>query len=275
MIGFYSSFRAMGASNNRLSQLGERLLASQARLSRGSRLAKLGTDSSGLSISTKMKGLIDSFQVASRNVSDGISLAETAEGGLEQVADNLIRMRELAVRASNGTLSSSDRTSIHNEFNELREEVDRISDSTEFNGVDLLDGSTSSVSLQSGAYSGNTTDVDLVDTSSAALSIDDLDLTTSSDASSAISAIDDAIDEVSVARASFGSSVNTLRSGLSTLQSSRISLSETHSRISDLDYAAETAELTKLSLLHSAAVSTRLHASLSSNRVNTLLIGHI
>ncbi len=274
-LGFPGAPQSRYMGSNHLARIQDKLLGSQFRMATGSRVQRPGDDASGLGIATKMQSLIDSFQVAGRNVTDGISLAQTAESGLGQVSDALSRMRELAVQAGNGTLSSSDRAALDTEYQELKDEVDRISDTTEFNGVNLLDGSASSVDLQSGAYEGQTTSVDLTDSSTAALGVDGSDLSSASSASSALSAIDDAIDSVSSSRASFGTSVNTLSSGLATIQTARGNLSDARSRLADLDYARETAEFTKLSLLQSAGIATQVQGNLSAGRVMSMLLGRI
>lgn len=274
-IGFTSSSPLTGIGSIMLARMQEKLAESRKQLSSGSRLAAIGNDPSGVSMSARMKGLIDSFQVAGRNVSDGISLAQTGESSLGEVSELLGRMRELAVQSGNGTLSSSDRASIDQEFGELRSEIDRLSGGTDFNGVHLLDGSAQSVALQSGAYSGNTIDVALMDASSSTLGLDSLDVATSEDAMAAIEDIDAAIAMVSAGRASFGSSINRLESGLSSIQTARTNLADANSRIEDTDYAADMAELMKFKLLQEQTIATQLQGNLSAGRVSSLLVGNL
>ncbi|MEL6715382.1 MAG: flagellin FliC, partial [Planctomycetota bacterium] len=129
-----------------------------ARLSSGLRIATAADDAAGLGISERMRADIRSFNVASRNAQDGISLVQTAEGALNEVSDILGRMRELSMQSANGTLNSDDRATLDTEFQQLVEEIDRISATTQFNGVDLLDGTNTSLSIQVG-INGGTNDV--------------------------------------------------------------------------------------------------------------------
>ena len=126
-----------------------------ARLSSGLRIATAADDAAGLGISERMRADIRSYSVASRNAQDGISLVQTAEGALSEVSDILGRMRELSMQSANGTLSATDRTTLDTEFQQLVEEVDRIAGTTAFNGVQLLDGSNTSISIQVGIDGGS------------------------------------------------------------------------------------------------------------------------
>ena len=160
---------ALTAQRN-LSNVTSRLQGNFARLSSGLRIATSADDAAGLGISERMRSQIRSFGAASRNAQDGISLAQTAEGALNETSSNLARMRELAVQASNGTLNTTDRATINSEFGALITEITRIADQTEFNGISLLNGS-SSVSIQVGLDSGETISVSLTSNTATGLGV--------------------------------------------------------------------------------------------------------
>jgi flagellin-like hook-associated protein FlgL len=184
---------------------------------------------------------------------------QTAEGAVAEIESALIRMRELAVQASNGTLSSADQDTLQLEFAELQNSIDQVANTTDFNGIQLLNAGSGTVSLQVGAdtTSNDQLSVALVDvtTGSSGLSISSLDIGSSGDASLAINTLDAALTTVSDARATFGAAQNRLEATISALSVQVESASAANSRILDVDVAAETAELTKNSILQQAAVS--------------------
>jgi flagellin len=162
--------RSSGLSSQRhLNKAQKNLQKTFARLSSGLRINSAKDDAAGLAISTRMGSNFRGFEMAIRNANDGISMAQTSEGALSGVTENLQRMRELAVQASNGTLSSRDRESIQNEMGQLTDEIDRVSKTTTFNGRKLLDGSGGSTQLQVGASPGDTIQMDAIDTRSGSL----------------------------------------------------------------------------------------------------------
>jgi len=228
-----------------LSSVSSRLTGNFSKLSSGLRVANAADDAAGLGISERMRSQIRSLGAAGRNAQDGISLVQTAEGALNEGSNILSRMRELAVQASNGTLSTDDRNTIDSEVQALVSELGRISDSTTFNGVNLLDGSSTTASIQVGINSGETIDVTLQDTSTSTLGVNSLDVTTASNASDALADIDDAIDTLNTARGDLGAVQNRLTSAYTSIQNSRENLSAAESRIRDVDVAYETADLTR------------------------------
>jgi flagellin len=169
-------------------------------------------------------------------------------------------MRELAVQAANGTLSTDDRAVIDTEFQALLEEVDRTAGETSFNGVQLLD-TTADIDIQVGLDSGDTIAIETQDVTTATLGIDGEDLTSTTNASDALALIDDAINSVNTSRGSLGASVNRLSSTFRTIQNTREGLSAAESRIRDVDVAQETADLTRNSILQQAAVSILAQAN--------------
>jgi len=254
-----------------LSSVSSRLTGNFSKLSSGLRVANAADDAAGLGISERMRSQIRSLGAAGRNAQDGISLVQTAEGALNEGSNILSRMRELAVQASNGTLSTDDRNTIDSEVQALVSELGRISDSTTFNGVNLLDGSSTTASIQVGINSGETIDVTLQDTSTSTLGVNSLDVTTASNASSALADIDDAIDTLNTARGDLGAVQNRLTSAYTSIQNSRENLSAAESRIRDVDVAYETADLTRNSILQQAAVSVLSQANVQPQLALRLL----
>jgi flagellin len=247
------------------------LAKSMSKLSSGLRINGAGDDAAGLAISESLRAQIRSLQQASRNASDGVSLLQTAEGGLNEVSGMLSRMRELAIQSANGTLTDSQRGSLMGEFNHLKAEIDRIGDATEFNGLKLLDGSLSAgvvfqIGLDNNAASQLT--VNLVSAKANAIGsaattarLDDQSISTATTAQGALSVIDDAINDISTIRGNLGAAMNRLTITIANLGTAAESLSAANSRIRDVDIAAETAELTRNQILSQAGVSVLSQAN--------------
>ncbi len=248
-----------------------RLQGNFARLSSGLRIATASDDAAGLGISERMRSQIRSYAVAGRNAQDGVSLTQTAEGSLQEVSNNLNRMRELAVQAANGTLTTTDRATIDAEFQELVTEIDRVAGDASFNGLNLLDGSVATIDLQVGTDAGDTITVTMVDSTAATLGIDALDVTTAANASTALAAIDTAIDGVSTGRGTLGAAQNRLNSAIASIANTRENLSAAESRIRDVDVAAETADLTRNTIMQQAAVSVLAQANVQPQLALNLL----
>ncbi len=245
-------------------------------LSTGKRIARASDDAAGLAISTRLSAQVRSLQQSSRNANDGISLVQTAEGSLGEIANVLVRARELAVQSANGTNSGSDKDKLQAEFSKLLTQVDQIANATSFNGISLLDGSTASVTLQIGSGTTSGTDtlaVSLTDANAAALSINTLDIGSTGNATAAITALDTAIDTISSARSSLGAVQNTLAGTISSIDNRAENLSAANSRIVDVDVAAETAELTKNNILQQAALAVLAQANQQPSSALSLLRG--
>lgn len=255
-----------------LANVSSRLGGNFARLSSGLRIAAAADDAAGLGISERMRAQVRSLQQAGRNASDGISLVQTAEGTLNELNSNLVRMRELAIQASNGTLNSGDRAVINVEFSNLIQEIDRVANQATFNGVNLFDGTTSTLTFQVGAEAGETIDVTLEDLSSATLGIS-TDVLTATSAQAALDLIDTAVDSVSSLRGDLGAAQNRLTSTVRSIANAAENLSAAESRIRDVDVAAETADLTRNSILQQAAVSVLAQANTQPQIALTLLQG--
>ncbi len=244
---------ALTAQRN-LSNVSERLGGNFARLSSGLRIATAADDAAGMGISERMRSQIRGLAQAGRNAQDGISLAQTAEGAMNEISNNLVRMRELALQSANGTLSDEDREIIDVEFQALIEEIDRIADGTTFNGIDLLNGG-GDIDIQVGLDSGDVITIEENDVTTTTLGVGTLAVATSGGADAALAAIDDAINDVNEARGNLGAVTNRLSSAYRSIQNNREGLAAAESRIRDVDVAMETSDLTRNTILQQAAVS--------------------
>jgi flagellin len=242
-----------------------KLQVSFARLSSGLRINSAKDDAAGLAISESLKSQIRSFNVAERNASDGISMAQTAEGALGEVHDILGRMRELATQAANGSLTDTDRGFLQTEFSSLQSEITRIQGSAKFNGRALVGSTATSITLQVGLDNTSSDQISVtlggVSLSTIAGASTSLAGTGATGALNALSTIDDAIGNVSTARAAFGAAMNRLETAQSSIQTMRLNLSAANSRIRDVDVAAETAALSRNQVLTQAGVSVLAQAN--------------
>ena len=265
-----TNIASMTAQRN-LFTVSSRLHSNYARLSSGLRIAVAADDAAGLGISEKMRSHIRSFGVAARNAQDGISLAQTAEGALNEVNNMLSRMRELAMQGVNGTLDTEDRAILDVEFQALDDEIQRIAAQTEFNGIALLDGTVTAVTIQVGLDSGQTIDVSPIDSTTATLGTSALLVTTAANATAALAALDTATSTVNTGRGQLGADQNRLTSALSSILNVRENMSAAESRIRDVDVAFETADLTRNTILQQAAVSVLAQANLQPQLALSLL----
>ena len=258
-------------SQRNLAAVTGRLQGNFSRLSSGLRIATAADDAAGLGISERMRAQVRSLSVAGRNAQDGVSLAQTAEGALQEVNNNLNRMRELAVQASNGTLTTADRATLDTEFQALVTEIGRVAGQTTFNGLSLLDGTTTSLSIQVGASAGETISIGLGDMTATSLGLNGVGVGTVVSAGTALNAIDSAIDGVTTTRGALGASQNRLNSSIASIFNTRENLSAAESRIRDVDVAMETSDLTRNSILQQAAVSVLSQANVQPSLALRLL----
>jgi flagellin len=253
-----------GAQKN-LSANQAKLQVSFSRLSSGLRINSAKDDAAGLAISESLKSQIRSFAVADRNASDGISMAQTAEGALGEVHDILGRMRELSVQAANGSLTSTDRGFLQTEFGSLQSEITRIQGSAKFNGRQLVGSTAQTITLQVGLDNTASDQIAVtlggVSLGTIASASTLLAGTTASGALAALSTIDDAIAKVSTSRATFGAAMNRLETSQSSIQTMRLNLSAANSRIRDVDVASETAAMSRNQVLTQAGVSVLAQAN--------------
>ena len=251
-------------ATSQLGRTSRKLSDSFARLSSGLRISKSADDAAGMGVADNLDAVSSSARVAMRNANDGISVISTAEGSTTEVTNILKRMRELAVQSSSETLDDDERAYIQDEYEELASEVDRIAGGTEFNGVSLSDGTNTTLDVQVGV-NGTANDritITLGDLRGTVLGVDtaSLDLSSASGAQSAISDLDTAIDTVSGYRSDYGAVENRLDSALNNLETYATNLEAAESRIRDLDFASETAEMAKLQIMQSAGVSVLAQA---------------
>lgn len=238
------------------------LQTSMQRLSSGMRINSAKDDAAGLQISNRLTSQINGLGVAQRNAQDGISMAQTAEGALQESTNILQRMRDLAIQASNASLSGSDRTSVQKEVSALQSELTRISDTTQFGDQKLLDGSFTNKSFLVGAKAGENITVNIAtDMDAAGLGVGSLNFSTSAAASAAIATIDTAIGTVDTTRADLGAVQNRFEHTISNLANVQENVSASRGRIRDTDFAQETAVMTKNRILQQAGTSILAQAN--------------
>jgi flagellin len=247
------------------------------KLSSGERIVRAGDDAAGLAISEKLKAELRSLQQANRNANDGISLIQTAEGGLNEVQNILIRLRELSMQAATDTLGDVERGFTNKEVENLTKEVERIAQVTQFNGTNLLNGKGVALEFQIGTHNVADQDRLVYDTqrsnvTAANIGIEGLSVATKADAQENLAKIDNAIRVVSDNRADFGALQNRLQSTINNLTVAHENLSAANSRIRDVDVAQESAELMKRNILASAGTSMLAQAN-SSGTLALKLVG--
>lgn len=279
-LSILTNVASLNAQRN-LTGTQDALASSISKLSSGMRINKAGDDAAGLGISESLKSQIRSISQAQRNANDGISMSQVAEGGMNQMQGIVSRMRELAVQSSNQTLGSNERGYIQTEFAQLGQEIDRISNVTDFAGQKLLDGSASAgLTLQVGI--NNTandrlqfkiTKLATTTLGSTTLHVGSASLSTATNAQKAIGVFDKAIQQLSSARASVGATQNRLNVTVSNLAISQQNLSAAQSRITDVDVASETASLTKSQILSQAGLAVLAQANKMPQSALSLLQG--
>lgn len=247
-----------------------------AKLSSGSRINKTSDDAAGLAISEKLKANIRSLKQADRNANDGVSMVQTAEGGLNEVSSILTRMRELAVQTASDTVTDVDRSFTNMEYQNLKQELERISQVTEFNGQKLLDGQGKKYDFQVGANNDMfqdriSYDSQFVNARMDNLGVNELDVGTKEGSQESLASVDHAIEQVSGYRAFLGAIQNRLISTSNNLQVSVENLSQANSRIRDVDYAEASAQNARNSILNSAGTSVLAQANMNGQNALKLI----
>ncbi|MEC9464418.1 MAG: flagellin [Myxococcota bacterium] len=264
MISVVSNVASLRAQRH-LGKTQNALTGNIARLSSGLRINKSADDASGLAISDELRAYTRGLKQAERNANDGISLIQTAEGGLAESIGVLTRMRELAVQAANeGTMDSTERGYLAQEYALLESELNRIVTVTEFNGTKLINGDISTgVSFQVGMRNTSADRISLTqnDNDATALGIDDDSLSSATDAQAAISALDTAIQTLNTQRGSLGATQNRLTMSISNLGTMHENMSAADSRIRDVDVAAESAAMARNQILSQAGTSVLAQAN--------------
>ena len=246
-------------------------------LSTGSRINKASDDAAGLSIRENMTAQIRGLNAAVRNANDAISMLQTADGAMNEVADMLQRMRELGTLAQNDTYSTSQRVAMNDEFVQLQSEIDRIADNTQWNGMNLLDGTGgnwgggSQFAFQVGANAGQTISVAIPGMGVASLAISMVSIGTVEEAQLAVSALDGAISVLNTRRSVLGSVINRLTHAVDNLTNVSQNASESRSRVTDTDYATATSELARTQIIQQAATAILAQANQQPQMVLSLL----
>lgn len=261
-IDIQTNYAALAAQKN-LNSNQSMLAGSFQKLSSGFRVNSAADDAAGLAISESMKSDIRSYTVAARNAGDAQSMAQTAEGALGDIHDVLGRMRELATQSANGDLDSTDRSYIETEFSSLQAEVSRTQQSTKFNGVNLINTTASNVTFQVGLDNTASDQITLTfgGVGLNSITTTTVTLATATGALNALSTIDTAIQDVSTARAKFGTAMNRMDVATNNINTMSLNLTAANSRIVDVDVASETANLSRNQVLVQAGAAVLAQAN--------------
>jgi flagellin len=264
-----SAQRSLGQTNRRQESI-------LNKLSSGSRITRAADDAAGLAISEKMRATIRSAQQANRNTNDGISMIQTAEGGLNEIGNILVRMRELAIQSASDTVGEAERGFTDKEYQNLKLEIQRISEVTEFNGRKLLDGSGDKYDFQIGMNNNDFQDrisynAELTNATTDALSISSLAVGSKGDAQESLAVVDDALQKLSENRSELGALQNRLQSTSNNLEIMNENLSSANSRIRDIDYASGSAENAKANILNQAGTSVLAQANANGSNALRLI----
>jgi flagellin len=266
-----SALKSTNASNSAERMLG----AAMERLSTGKRINSAKDDAAGLAIATSMTSQIRGMNQGIRNANDGIALAQTAEGSLDEVTNMLQRIRELAVQSASGTYQdATDRAYMQAEVDELTAQIDQVIVNSEFNGVKLFDASTAAVTVQTGSTAADTVDVTLADLTGLAASggaAGSYDVSSATAANALLADVTTELDTISNARSVLGAGQNRLESAINNLTTTVTNLSDARSRITDADYSAETTALAKAQILSQASTAMLAQANQSKQNVLSLL----
>ncbi|HCP44559.1 MAG TPA: flagellin FliC [Deltaproteobacteria bacterium] len=259
-----------------LSRTTERLSSNFDHLGSGLRITRASDDAAGLGVSERMRAQIRSLRQAMRNANDGISVIQTAESSMGEIAGNLMRMRQLAVQAASDVLQATERGYLATEFTALQSEIDRIANVSEFNGLQLSNGTTASINVQVGinnVVANDRVTVNLQNGTTAALAVTPVlaNLANSTTAFAAISVIDTALTSVNTSRAAYGAAQNSMSSALHNLESYTENLVAAESRIRDVDFAAESADLARNSVLQQAGIAVLAQANQAPQQALQLL----
>ncbi len=261
--------RALGVTKNNLDN-------NLRKLSTGERITRAADDAAGLAISEKLKAHIRGLRQAKRNSDDGVSLIQTAEGALNEVSNIVIRLRELSIQAASDTVGDTERGFSNIEFQNLLEEMQRISQSTEFNGRKLLDGTGGVVEVQVGIHNDPTNDRIKYDSTTTDATLEALGLIGENIASKegaqlSLAKLDDALVRINGTRANLGALQNRLQSASTSIAIAEENFSAANSRIRDVDVASETADLAKNNILSQAGVSVLSQANQTPNAALKLI----
>ena len=246
------------------------------KLSSGSRITRAGDDAAGLAISENLIAQVRGLRQAKRNAQDGISLIQVSEGGLNEISNILIRLRELAVQAASDTIGDTERKFTDREFQSLKEEIDRISNATEFNGTPLLNGRAGILEFQVGTRNNPILDRivyngEMANATLASLKLGGESVATKLGSQTSLAVIDDALVQINSIRSDLGAMQNRLQSTINNLAIADENLSSANSRIRDVDVAEESSEMTRNNILLQAGTSVLAQANFASKLALKLL----
>ncbi len=267
---------ASQAVQKNLNEVSSKSQGSLEKLSSGKRINKAADDAAGLAIATNLKAQTNGLRQATRNANDGVSMVQTAEGGLNEVSNILVRLRELTIQASSDTVGDTERGFLDKEYQQLTTEVDRIADSTTFNGTNLLNGEGGgTLDIQVGAYAGEQNriqfDSDSTNATADEIGVGGTSIADKGDALDAIADIDGAITAVSGHRANLGSIQSRLQSTVANLETQTINQDSARSVIEDVDVAAETANMASSNVVKNAGVAALAQANQIPNSALRLI----
>ncbi len=264
------------AAMRTLGQNKQALDGSLERLASGSRINRAGDDAAGLAISENLRASIRGFRQAKRNAQDGVSMIQVTEGGLNEISNMIIRLRELAIQAASDTIGDKERSFTDREFQALKSEIERIADSTNFNGNPLLNGKAGIFEIQVGIQNNPLNDRIVYNAENANVTLESLGLVgesvaTKVGAQTTLSALDDSLMRVNSVRADLGAMQNRLQSTINSLAISDENLSAANSRIRDADLALEVSDMTKNNILMQAGISVLGQANAQAQSALKLL----
>jgi len=271
MLAIKNNLMSVNAARH-LSRSYDALSKSVERLSSGLRINSAKDDAAGLAVRELMRADIAVIQQGARNAQDGISMLQTMEGAMATIDDVLVRMQSLAEQAATGSYSSAQRSIMHNEFDEMRQEIDRIAGATKFNGIKMLDNSDT-VSIHFGELTTDKIDItgSIMTSASGGLNITALSIDTAASAKAALATLDTAIGTKDTARAKFGYKMNRLEGTVNVLNIQSENLLTAESRVSDVDVATEMAEMTRNQVLAQAGISMLAQANAMPQMALSLL----
>ena len=274
-------------AQNALTKNERNMNTAMERLSTGKRINSAKDDAAGLAISSRMTSQIRGLEVGVRNAGDAISMISVADGALVEVGNMLQRMRELALQAGNGTMTTADRSYLNSEYQNLITEIERIASNTQWNGMNILNQATdasSTFAYQVGANGGQTIEVNFgridntngsafqpFDTGNSAVSIAFTNASAATNSSGVLTNIDAAITELNEQRATFGAAMNQLTYAIDNLSNVKVNSEAARSRIEDTDYASETSELARTQIIHQAGLAMLAQANQVTATVLALL----
>ena len=271
MLSINTNMGALNASQSTYSA-NKSMETSMARLSSGKRINTGADDAAGLFLTKRMNTEIQGLNQAVRNAADGQALLMTTEGALEEVHTILLRIRELAVQASNGTYTAQDRTALQAEVTDLQTEITRISSDTTWNNLNMIQGAQSTgITFQLGADNTQTMTVSVASISiAAALSLGGSSISDAANAMAYISTVDAAISTISTNRGTYAAAVNRLDHAIANMQNVATNLSAAKGRVEDTDFAAETSNLARVQVLQQASMAMLAQANASKQNILTL-----